>query len=164
MITSYFRIALRYLLKNKVYSLINIAGLSLSLACAMLMVLNTKDEFTFDRFHKNAESLFRINIDVRLPDGSLMEKLGETGFLQGPTFAAIIPEVESFCRSTTMYRDIKVGDNVQSQLVMLADTNFFNTFTFPLLSGNPHLALQSPNNVVLSEDAAITIFGTTAVL
>ncbi len=164
MLTNYLRIALRYLLKNKVYSLINIAGLSLSLACAMLMILYTKDELTFDRFHREAESLFLITIDVRMPDGSSMEKMGETGLLQGPTFAATIPEVESFCRSMTMYRDIKVGDNVQNQLVMIADTNFFSMFTFPLLSGNPHLALKAPNNVVLSEDAAIQYFGTTDVL
>ncbi len=164
MFTNYFKIALRYVLKNRVFSLINIAGLSLSLACAMLMILYTKDELTFDRFHKEGESLYLITIDVRFPDGSSMDKMGMTGFLQGPRFRASIPEIETFSRSTTSYRNVQLGDNVQSQLVMLADTNFFSLFTFPLLSGNPHQALVNPNSVVLSEDAAIKYFGTTDAL
>ncbi len=69
MLINYFKIAFRYLMKNRIFSLINIAGLSLSLACAMLMILYTKDELTFDRFHKEGESLYLITIDVRFPDG-----------------------------------------------------------------------------------------------
>src|SRR5882757_6519881 len=113
MIKSYFKIALRYLLKNKVYSFINIAGLSLSLACAMLIILYTKDEFTFDRFHHDVSSIFVITIDVRFPDGSSMDMMNETGVLQGPRFQASIPELESYTRSTTLYRDIQFGGNVQ---------------------------------------------------
>jgi putative ABC transport system permease protein len=160
MLTSYFKIAFRYLTKNKVHSLINIAGLSISLACAMLMVLYTKDEFTFDQFHRDVNSIYVITIDVRFPDGSSMDMMNETGVLQGPRFQASIPEIESFTRSTTRYRDIQFGGNVQSQLIRTADANFFSMFTFPLLQGDPLSALKHPNSVVISEDAAIMHFGT----
>ncbi len=73
MISSYFKIALRYLAKNKIYSFINIAGLSLSLGCAMLIILYTKDELSFDKFHRNINSIYGIVIDVRNPDGSSMD-------------------------------------------------------------------------------------------
>jgi putative ABC transport system permease protein len=86
MLTSYFKIALRYLAKSKVYSFINIAGLSLGLACAMLILLYTKDELSFDAFHENANSIYQMTVDVRFPDGSSMEKMGMSSILLGPVF------------------------------------------------------------------------------
>jgi putative ABC transport system permease protein len=161
MIKSYFTIALRFLSKNKIYSFINIAGLSLSLSCVMLMLLYTKDEFSFDRFHKGADSIFEITIDVRKPDGSSEAKVATTSIFHGPELKQAVPEFESFVRFNTTWRDIKLGDNLQSQLVMQADPNFFTFFSFPLVEGNSLTALQQPNSVVISEDIAIRQFGTT---
>ncbi len=126
----------------------------------MLMILYTKDELSFDKFHENVSSIYRIGIDVRFADGSSDDKLGVTGVLQGPRFKAILPEIESYARLAPAYKDIKRGDNVQGQAVMLADTNFFSMFTFPLLQGNPRTALSQPNSVVISEDIAVRQFGT----
>ena len=140
MITSYYKIALRFLAKNKIYSLINIAGLSLSLSCAMLMILYVKDELSFDGFHKDINSIYRIVIDVRFPDGSSMDKMGSTGILHGPRFMASLPEIRSYVRVSPTYRDIKLLDDVQTQIIWQADTNFFTFFNFPLLqrrSGRP---------------------------
>jgi putative ABC transport system permease protein len=159
-IKSYFKIALRYLAKNKLYSFINMAGLSMSLACAMLMILYTKDELSFDQFHKNVTSLYQIVIDIRNPDGSSEPKMGVTGSPHGPRFKANIPEVESYTRTQPTYWDIKLGDDVQSQIVMLADSNFFDLFSFPLLHGNPKTCLQQPNSIVVSQDMAIKYFRT----
>ena len=164
MIFNYFKIALRYLAKNKIYSFINVAGLSLALACAMLMVLYTKDELSFDRFHEDINSIYRIGIEVRNPDGSAMDKIGSTSIFQGPVFKANLPEVKSFVRITKAYKDIKLATEVQSQLVVQADTNFFSFFTFPLLQGNPKTALSQPNSVVITEDVAIRYFGSTDAL
>jgi putative ABC transport system permease protein len=154
MIKSYLKIALRYLAKNKVYSFINIAGLSLSLACAMVIVLYIKDELSFDRFHKNASSIYLIGTDVRFADGSSMDKFGVTSGFHGPRFKANLPEIESFVRLRSTYLDLKHGDVIQSHRIMQADSNFFSFFTFPLLYGNPQAALSQPHGVVISEDFA----------
>ena len=160
MMVSYFKIALRYLAKNKIYSFINVAGLSLSLSCAMLMILYTKDELSFDTFHKDVNSIYLIAIDVRQPDGSSDWKMGVTGFLHGPRFKATVPEIQSYLRLSPSYKDIKLGDEVQSQKIILADTNFFSMFQFPLIHGNSKTALVQPNSVVISQDVAIKHFGT----
>lgn len=159
MITSYFRIATRYLAKNKTYSFINIAGLSLSLVCAMLMILYTKDEFSFDKFQKDINSTYLITIDVQNPDGSSAEKMGVTSILHGPRFKENLPEVESFVRLNNKYRDIRLGDEVKSQKILEADSNFFSFFSFPLIHGNRQTVLQGANSIVISEDMAIRHFG-----
>jgi len=159
MITSYFKIALRYLAKNKIYSFINIAGLSLSLSCAMLMILYTKDEFSFDKFQKDISSTYLITIDVQNPDGSSADKMGVTSILHGPRFKDNLPEVESFVRLNNKYRDLKLGDEVNSQKILEADSNFFSFFSFPLIHGNPQTVLQDANSIVISEDMAIRHFG-----
>jgi putative ABC transport system permease protein len=159
MIASYFKIALRYLAKNKIYSFINVAGLSLSLACAMLMILYTKDEFSFDKFQKDISYTYLIAIDVQNPDGSSSDKMGLTSILHGPRFKDNLPEVESFVRLMNKYRDIKLGEDINSQKVLEADSNFFSFFTFPLTQGNPQTVLQDVHSVVISEDIAIRHFG-----
>lgn len=159
MIKSYIKIAGRHLAKNKVYSIINIAGLSVSLACAMLMVLYTKDEFSFDGFQKDLRDTYLIAIDVQNPDGSASDKMGLTSILHGPRFKESIPEIESFVRLNNRYREIKLNEQVHSQKVLEADSNFFWFFTFPLVKGNPYTALRDAHSIVLSEDMAIRHFG-----
>jgi putative ABC transport system permease protein len=160
MIATYFKIALRYLAKNKVYSMINVAGLSLSLACAMLIILYAKDEHSFDKFHKDIHSTYLIAINVLNPDGSTFDKLGHTSSLHGPRFTDNIPEIESFLRLTTTYRDIRLSDDVISQKILEADSNFFSFFNFPLLQGNLKTALRDVRSIVISEEMAIRHFGT----
>ena len=80
MFENYFKTAFRNLSRNKVYSFINIAGLSLGLACAMLIMLYVKDEVSFDRFHQNIDNIYRI------ASKTSRQKMGWTGVLQGPRF------------------------------------------------------------------------------
>ena len=101
MFKNYFTIALRNLARNKIYSFINIAGLSIGLACSMLIILYVKDEVSYDRFHKNGNNLYRIvtkNTDSKTKE---TRRDGNTGYLQGPRFNASIPEIESFVRVQT---------------------------------------------------------------
>ncbi len=155
MFKNYFKTAFRNLARNKVYSLINIAGLSLGLACAMLIMLYVKDEVSFDRFHKNVNNIYRI-VSQRKAN-----KIPATGLLQGPRFTQNVPGIKSFVRVDSRYEDIKTGAAIQSQSVLHVDSNFFSVFTFPLLSGNPGTCLTEPHSIVLSEDAAKKQFGTT---
>jgi putative ABC transport system permease protein len=159
MFKNYFKTAIRNLFRNKVYSFINIAGLSLGLACAMLIVLYIKDEVSYDRFHKNVSHIYRIAGQTINPDGSKGYKDGNTGFFQGPRFTKKIPEIRSFMRLQSGYADFKMGDEITGRELLYADSNFFSVFTFPLISGNPKTCLLQPNSIVLSEDEAKKQFG-----
>ncbi|MEO8763754.1 MAG: ABC transporter permease [Ginsengibacter sp.] len=159
MIKNYFKTTLRNLVRNKVYTAINIVGLSLGLACAMLIILYVKDEVSYDGFHKNINNIYRVDRNITRQDGRV-DKSGYTGYFQGPRFTTAIPEVQTFVRLQPTLVDIKVGTDIQSQPIYLVDSNFFIAFSFPLLQGNPKTVLLQPNSVVISEEMAKKQFGT----
>jgi len=156
MFKNYFRTAFRNLARNKVYSFINIAGLSIGLACAMLIMLYVKDEVSFDRFHKNVNNIYRIV--SKSPQGRNMVM---TGNLQGPRFTQNVPGIKSFVRVQNGGKDIKTGNYVHAQGMLQVDPNFFSVFTFPLLSGDAKTCLTEPHSIVVDEDVAKRQFGTT---
>jgi len=160
MIKNYFITAFRNLRRNKVYSIINIVGLSLGLACAMLIMLYVNDEVSYDRFLPNVGNIYRVVYKDIKPDGGIQSYNQHTGFLQGPKFAAGIPEIQYFVRFRENYKDLKTRDDIKSQQVFEVDSAFFSAFDFPLLSGNPKTALLQPNALVVSEDVARQKFGT----
>lgn len=162
MFKSYFKIAIRNIRRNKIYSFINIAGLSLGLACAMLIILYVKDEVSYDRFHNNVNNIYRIASVMNF--GGEEHKDGNTGFLQGPRLTQNVPGIKSFVRIQSGSEDFKKGTDIQSQDLLYVDSSFFSVFTFPLLSGNPATCLSTPHSIVLTEDAAKKQFGTTDVL
>ncbi|WP_020607756.1 ABC transporter permease [Spirosoma spitsbergense] len=164
MLSNYVKIAFRNLARNKVYSSINIIGLSIGLAAAMLILLYTKDEVSYDRFHTNTPSIYRITSRSITPAGKLEYRQPYTGFLPGPRFRAGVPEIKTFVRYQGNQKDMKQGTEVKSQEVFMADSSFFAVFTFPLLQGNPQTALQNPNSVVISSEMAKKHFGTTQAL
>ncbi|QMW06994.1 ABC transporter permease [Spirosoma foliorum] len=161
MLENYLKIAFRNLTRNKAYSAINIIGLSIGLAAAMLIMLYTKDEVSYDRFHANNPLIYRITSQNITPAGVPDHKQPYTGLFPGPKFHAGVPEIKAFVRYRENHRDMKQGNEVNSQSVYFADTSFFSVFTFPLLSGNPKTALQNPHSVVISEEIAEKNFGTT---
>ena len=161
MFKNYFTIALRNLARNKVYAFINIAGLSIGLACAMLILLYVKDEISYDRFHANVQNIYRITTQEIDKDGKGVRKDGNTGYLQGPRFAKNVPGIKTFVRVQSGYEDIKTGTEVKSQDLLKVDSSFFSVFSFPLLSGDPKTCLEEPHSVVISEDVAKKQFGTT---
>jgi len=161
MLQNYIKIAFRNLARNKAYSAINIIGLSIGLAAAMLIMLYTKDEMSYDRFHANNSAIYRITSNELTPAGKADNPQAYTGIFPGPKFQAGVPEITTFVRYRSDQKDMKQGQEVKSQEVFLADTSFFSVFTFPLLSGNPKTALQNPQSVVISEELAEKNFGTT---
>lgn len=146
---------------NRVYSVINIAGLSLGLSCVMLIVLYVKDEVSYDRFLPGVDHIYRVTAGSSDPGFGDRRWFGITGLLQGPEFAAKVPGIRAFVRAGKGQVDVQTKDGVQSVPSLYADSNFFSVFGFPLLSGDAHSALASPSAVVLSEDAALRQFGTT---
>ncbi len=160
MIKNYFKIAFRNLRRNKIYSLINISGLSIGLACAMLILLYVKDEVSFDRFHKNVNNIYRVVSDNKDKDGN-RRKDGNSGYYQGPRFTKNVPGIESFVRVKSGTRDMKTGVDIYPQDLLYVDSNFFSVFSFPLKSGSPKTCLKDPHSIVISEDIAKKQFNTT---
>ena len=159
MFKNYFKTAFRNLTRSKVYSFINISGLSIGLACAMLIMLYVKDEVSFDRFHKKVHNIYRV-----VSKSSEGRNMVSTGVLQGPKFTQNVPGIKSFVRMKNGREDIKTGNYVHSQGLMYVDSNFFSVFTFPLLSGDAKTCLTEPHSIVLNEDIAKTQFGGTDVV
>lgn len=164
MIKNYFKTAWRNLTRNKVYSLINIAGLSMGLACAMLILLYTKDEVSYDKFLPGVNNIYRITTTMVNPDGSVAAKLGISSTYHGPAFSNGVPEIASYVRWQGEFKNIKKGTEVVGQEMTSTDSNFFSIFQFPLLYGNAATALQQPNSIVLNETTAKKYFGTADVV
>ena len=157
MFKNYFKIALRNLQRNKVFSFINIVGLALGLACAMLIILYVKDEASYDRFQKNVKNIYRVTSVMYF--GGEEHKDGNTGFLQGPRFTQNVPGIQSFVRVQDGTEDVRMGSEIESRHLLYVDSSFFSVFTFPLISGNPKSCLTEPHSIVLTEDAAEKQFG-----
>jgi putative ABC transport system permease protein len=158
MLRNYLKIAIRNLTRNKVFSVVNIAGLSLGLTCCMLIVLYSKDELSFDRFQANKDRLYRIK--VRMDDANGSRILGSTNAVHGPTFKAEIPEIKEVVRTQSNAFVVKMGNDLLNQDALFADDNFFTVFSMPLLSGNPESVLKDIHSIVITAGTAEKFFNT----
>ncbi|NIO48658.1 MAG: FtsX-like permease family protein [Candidatus Aminicenantes bacterium] len=157
MIISHIKIALRHLARQKGYSFIKIMGLTIGMACFILIGLWVRDELSFDQFHQKKERIFRI-----------LNKTDEGDFIPSPTYAlapalkSLYPEVEEFSRvwfwhsSLVKYRD----KSFEEDRIYMADPGFFRMFSFPFVKGEPETALADRKAIVLTEDAALRYFDT----
>ncbi len=112
MFGTYIKIALRQLSRNKLFTGINIVGLSLGLACVMLILLYSKDEVTFDRFHKNQANIYRITAERFDKAHKSLGSSGNTGMVQGGGFKSEIPEIDSYVRVQSEETTVRIGTNV----------------------------------------------------
>lgn len=166
MLQNYLKIARRNLLKNKVYSLINIVGLSTAIVCVLLALLFWNDEHNFDTFHENNPNLYRINTTVSENKGDLSEVIGGTGQVQGAAFSAAVPEIQDYVRvmGGGIYNDVTANEKSFALQSLFVDTNFFDVFTFQFVEGNQNAAFNGINSVVLTESAAMKYFNRTDVI
>lgn len=158
MIRNYIKTAFRNLWRNKAFSVINIAGLSVGLACCMLIFLYAMDEVSYDRFHKNAPNIYHLVADMRDPSGKV-NKISSTGDVAGPSFKRQLPEVQDFVRIQGADYTIKHNNEIFDQDALYVDSNFFSVFTFPMVYGPSQNVLDDPRSIVLSEDIAEKYFG-----
>ncbi|MEC5145821.1 ABC transporter permease [Chitinophaga sp. 212800010-3] len=157
MIRNYLRIAWRNLIRNKAFSLINILGLSLGLACSMMMILWIRDEQAVDGFHDNNKQLYQVYVQQ-----TAQGKTDASYLTQCPLAVELkksLPEI----RYAAGYQEyppvvIKTTDKALKLAGAYAGDDFFRMFSFPLLQGNAATALQ-PGGVALSEDVATRLFG-----
>jgi putative ABC transport system permease protein len=159
MIRHYFKTAFRRMARNKVLSAINIAGLSIGLACCVLILLYIKDEFGYDHFHKQKDLIYQLTC-VRTEQDGKSEKFAIAALVQGPAFKEGIPEIREFVRVNSGDAILKKEGDLFSEHVSWVDPAFFKVFSFSLISGDRNTVLSDIHNVVLSRQAAIKYFGT----
>jgi len=162
MINNYSKIALRTMRRHKIYSFINIAGLTVGISCFMLLILYVQYERSFDAFHKKADSIYRI---IRKQPGHKYRGREFTAQTPGPlaqTLAEEYPEVDQATKLGLYFQELLLTHGNQSfyENGISADKNFFKVFSFTLLRGNPETALAEPAAIVLTEKLAEKYFGT----
>lgn len=165
MIKNYFKVAWRSLVKNKVYSLLNIMGLAISLSCFILITLYVLDELSYDKFHDKSERIYRLNSDLAM--GGEIQRLPFTSDMMGPTLVQDYPQVEESVRvyNSNGSKLLKKGaEYIKESRVAHADSTFFKVFTLPLIAGDPNTALKGPTTVVVSETSAYKYFGKSDVI
>ena len=160
LLVNYFKIARRSLYRNKAFSVINISGLAIGLASAIVLLLWIRNELTFDQFHKNRD---RVYMALRRGafEGQHIDVNGRTPMVMGPWLAANYSnEIETTVRLNWVGAFIfsAGGKHLETQ-GYLCDPDFFKVFSFPLLKGNPATALNGPRNVVLTQRLAKKLFG-----
>jgi putative ABC transport system permease protein len=157
MLRNYLITALRNLYKNKIFSLINILGLSVGLASFVLISLYVYHELSMDRFHAKADRIFRIVENLRTENELLLQSTSSPPM--GPMLLKDFPEVESYVRFNGQSARVRKGDlSFYEDEAVLADSTLFDVFSFQLLKGDPKTALTKPRSVVLSESAATKYF------
>jgi len=162
MINHYFKIALRNLGRQKILSFINISGLSIGLACFSLFLLYSVNEFSFDRFNKNADHIYRVYRWTAAMNGQQAEGDVYMPSPLGPAMKADLTDVKAYVRLRDGWREsfVKVDGSVKQITVSYADPAIFSIFTLPLRYGTPFSALKSLQNLVITRSKAQELFGT----
>jgi len=158
MIRNFFKIAYRNLLRNKGFSVINITGLAIGMAAAILILLWIEDEVSYDKFHESKNRIYEVWNKVPF-DG----KIRTWNSVPAPLARALekdLPEVE---RAVRVKPDneflLSVGDKKIIKSGNIVDTGFLQMFSFPMLKGDPFTALKDMHSVVLTEKTAKSLFG-----
>lgn len=158
MYKNYFKIAIRNLRKNKIFSFINVAGLAIGLSCCMLIAAYVFNELSYDRYPAKANQIYRVQLNVT-GNGNI-ETYTNVDVAVGPGIKDAYPEVESFTRllmagETFMH----YNDKQFKESFVFADSNFLETFSIPFLEGNAASALSKPNSIVITRALAKKYFG-----
>ncbi|MCE7062243.1 ABC transporter permease [Dyadobacter sp. CY343] len=159
MIGSYFKTSGRSLMRNKLFSAINIVGLAISMSVGLLLIAFVLDLRSYDRFHKNGERIYRIT-NIASFQGEQGGKFSSTSLKTGKLIREKVTGVEEVATLRNDFSaDAKVGDHILPIKGLWAQPSLFRIFTFPMLEGNPETALRDPYSVVLTETAAKKLFG-----
>jgi putative ABC transport system permease protein len=159
MLKNYFKTAWRNLMKNKTFSLINIAGLSIGMAACLLILQYVSFELSYDQFNKNAADIYRVYND-RYQGGKLVQHGTITYSGVGPAMQADFPEVIKHTRVVPFGKEIVSYNSkkIDDQNVLAADDAFLSMFNYPLLAGDATTALKEPTCIVITETLAKKIF------
>ena len=162
MLGSYIKTSGRNIMRNKLFSFINIAGLSVSLLVSMLLIGLLNDVSSYDQFHENKNRIYRLISQYQYLDRADDQWYASSSPRAGQLVKETLAGVED---AALIYswanNDVKIKDKTIPLEGHWANESFFRVFTFPLIQGNSSTALKEPFSIVLTEDAAIKVFGST---
>lgn len=149
----------RSLKKQKGYVFINILGLSIGIACSLIITLFVVHQLSYDKYHEKKDRIYRLTLDGKIGEQEVL--VSSTASIIGPTIKNDFPEVEDFCRLNMFGETIVKDEDRIFAITDFAevDSSFFEIFSIPLLKGDIRTVLNAPNTMVLSESTANKIFG-----
>ena len=159
MIKNYFLLAIKNFRKQKMFSLINILGLTIGITCCLMIFLFIMNEFSYDNFHKNGKDIYRV-----MRTGQTNGRPMEVPYVSAPYSTALANDFPDAIQNTVRvnpdndlitYKDISFNE----KKIYLTDSNFFTFFSFPLLKGDPKTVLNEPNSIVMTASSAKKYFG-----
>ncbi len=161
MFRNYIKIALTNILKYRTYSIINILGLTVGMVCSLLILLYIQFELSYDKYHQNADRIYRVTREFFNTDGSSNLHLGFVAPPLAPLLKNDFPQIEHAVRIKELERPVfKYQEKTFSEnRYFAADPDFFKVFDFPFIQGDPETALLEPNNIVITESTAKIFFG-----
>ncbi|MFY0593746.1 ABC transporter permease [Roseivirga sp.] len=164
MLSNMFTIAWRNAIRHKQFSLLNILGLSIGITASLLIGLYVMNQMSYDNFHEKGDRIYRINQPMIW--GNWEDQFASTGPNVAVALRADVPEFEEVTRLQAPGRHVVSyqpdGDSPKSfgeNSLFIAEGNFFNVFTFPLIEGDPNTALVEPFSIVITEEMALKYFG-----
>ena len=165
MLWNYMKITFRNIRKYKIFSFVNLLGLALGLACCILIMLWVLDETSYDKFHENADNIYRLSLEYH--NGDNIDEVAVTPGPLGQLLQNEIPQVINQCRIIAQPWTFLVGneqDSYYENTIGFSDSTIFGMFGYKLLEGDPANALAEPNSIVIDSDMAQKYFGDTDVL
>ena len=159
MLRNYFKIGLRNLARHKAFSLINVFGLTIGLTCFMLISSFIYDELSYDKYALQYKNIYRVGLQLAQNGG--IDEYPSVDIAVAAGIKRTFPEVVDATRIVGPSTDyVRNGDdNILEKSIALADSNFLEFFSIPLIEGNPLNALSEPNSVIISTDFAKKYFG-----
>lgn len=158
MVSNYLKIALRTLRKHKGYAVINIGGLAIAMAACLLMVRYVQDELSYDRFHTNADQIYRVTVD--LTNQNTTTRRASLPYPAAPLLEADYPGIEQAVRFQGVLPNVIAYQDKQfiEERIFMVDGEVFDVFSFEMVQGDPATAIR-PGTVVLTESTARRYFG-----
>jgi putative ABC transport system permease protein len=165
MMRNYIKVALRHLVRNKTFSLINISGLTVATLCCLYMLMYVKNEYSYDRHHKDAKNIYRVT--------SSFKSKGEESNRMATTSPPVVPAMKNDFSEVDQYTRVVSPPGVNYHLFsynnrsfyetkgVFVDSTFFQVFTYHFVYGSPYKALHAPYTIVLTEPTAEKLFGRT---
>jgi putative ABC transport system permease protein len=159
MFQNYWKVTIRNFRRQKAYSLINITGLAIGMACCILILSYVHSELSYDKYHTNADRIYRLIVKGSISGREV--NFASTNNPPGPYFVQEYPEVENAVRFRRRYRTVvKVEDRTFIERgIFWADASVFDVFSFPLVRGDSSTALKNPYTAVITESTALKYFG-----
>lgn len=163
MFKNHLKIAIRHLIKDRIYSILNILGLAIGIAASFLIFLFIVDELSFDDFHPDAERIYRIAAEGKMGENEVLF-MAVTGAPLAEGLKNHIPEVEAVTRLHGAVLIFNHENELYKEVnVLYADSTFFDVLGYPLIEGNRAEVLKDPFSLVLTENNAMKYFGREAV-